>query len=91
VYEGYLRFPAVVASGSISKELADRRVHIPQISNREYDFLKLCRDGFRNAEIAKRMYVSEKTVEHYQHSLFEKMQVSSRVGLVLRASECGIL
>jgi DNA-binding NarL/FixJ family response regulator len=42
-------------------------------------------------EIAKEMFVSERTVDGYRDALFKKLNVSTRVGLVLYAIRNGIV
>jgi len=42
-------------------------------------------------EIAAKMFLSPKTIDGYRNSLFEKLQVKSRVGLVLFAVKHGLV
>lgn len=53
------------------------------ITNREEEFLKLCCSEMAYKEIADKMCVSIRTVDGYRESLFEKLEIKSRVGLVL--------
>lgn len=57
----------------------------PEITNREFIFLRYCCTELSYREIAKRMYVSPRTIDTYRDHLFEKLRVTSRVGLVLFA------
>ena len=43
------------------------------------------------ADIAKEMFVSERTVDGYREALFKKLDISSRVGLVMYAIKNGIV
>lgn len=54
------------------------------LSPREMEFLKLCCHSkeYTYKEIADIMGVSQRTVDGYRDSLFEKLDVKSRVGLV---------
>ena len=55
------------------------------LSNREKEFLRwLCTDKSYK-EIATAMYLSPRTIDGYRDSLFEKLKVASRIGLVLFA------
>jgi two-component system, NarL family, invasion response regulator UvrY len=56
-----------------------------QITPREEEFLKLCCSEMTYKEIASIMYLSSRTVEGYRDQLFEKLQLKTRVGLVLYA------
>ena len=55
------------------------------LKDRELEFLKLACSEFTYKEIAEKMFLSPKTVENYRESLFEKIDVKTRIGLVLYA------
>jgi len=60
------------------------------LTEREKEFLRwLCTDKSYK-EIAAEMYLSPRTVDGYRDTLFEKLKVSSRIGLVLFAVRNGI-
>lgn len=61
------------------------------LSEREVLFLKLCCTEMTYKEIADKMCVSPRTVDGYRDDLFEKLNVKSRVGLVLYAIKNGIV
>ena len=56
-----------------------------QLSDREAGFLKLCCTEMAYKEIAVRMCVSPRTVDGYRDDLFQKLNIKSRVGLVMYA------
>jgi len=56
-----------------------------RFSDRELAFLKLACSDRTYRQIAHEMYVSERTVDGYRESLFGKLNVQSRVGMVLEA------
>jgi DNA-binding CsgD family transcriptional regulator len=60
-------------------------------TDRELLFLRLACSEKTYFEIAREMYVSERTVDGYRGSLFRKLNVSSRVELVLYAIRSGIV
>ena len=60
------------------------------INDRETEFLKLVCTELTYKEIASSMYVSPRTVDGYRESLFNKLGVKSRTGLVLYALKRGI-
>ena len=61
------------------------------LSGRELDVLRLLALGHTNAEIAKRLYISPRTVETHRASLQRKLGVSGRPGLVRYALERGVI
>jgi DNA-binding NarL/FixJ family response regulator len=62
-----------------------------RLSDREMVFLQLACSEKTYMEIAKEMYVSERTVDGYRDALFKKLNIGSRVGLVLYAIRQGIV
>jgi len=61
-----------------------------RLSARETEFLQLICSEKTYVEIAKDMFVSERTVDGYRDALFKKLGIGSRVGLVLYAIRNGI-
>jgi len=59
------------------------------INPREEEFLKYIITEMTYKEIADQMNVSPRTVDGYRESLFEKLQLKSRVGLVMYALKNG--
>ena len=49
------------------------------------EFLKLACTEMTNKEIAEKMHLSVHTIDGYRDNLFEKLEVKSRIGLVLYA------
>ncbi|WP_340062996.1 response regulator transcription factor [Ascidiimonas aurantiaca] len=56
-----------------------------QLKEREIEFLKLACTEMTYKEIASEMFLSPKTVDGYRETLFDKLDVKSRIGLVLYA------
>lgn len=57
------------------------------LAPRERQLIGFVRTGLRNREIAERLGVTEGTVKAYLHAVFEKLGVSSRTELAIRADE----
>lgn len=57
----------------------------PSITERERQFLQLACSELTYKEVAARMFLSERTIDGYRESLFEKLNVKSRVGMALEA------
>ena len=55
------------------------------LSERELFFLKMVATELTYKEIAEHMFISARTVDGYRDQLFEKLNIKSRVGLVLYA------
>ena len=58
---------------------------VKSINEQEKKFLNLACSELTYHEIADKMFLSPKTIDGYRNSLFEKLQVKSRVGLVIYA------
>lgn len=57
----------------------------PRLSNREREIVAFVAQGFKNREIAERMFISEQTVKNHLHNIFDKLGVSDRLELALYA------
>jgi DNA-binding NarL/FixJ family response regulator len=69
------------------KQAADE----PMISPREEEVLQLVVDGLGTAEIAERLYISQKTVKNHLASIYEKLDANDRTQAVLTAVRMGIV
>jgi two-component system, NarL family, nitrate/nitrite response regulator NarL len=58
-----------------------------QLAPRERQLIGFVRSGLRNREIAERLGVTEGTVKTYLHTIFEKLAISNRTELAIRADE----
>lgn len=64
----------------------DSQVNIfAKLTTRETDFIKLACSEKTYADIAAEMFVSERTVDGYREAVFRKLNVTTRVGLVIYA------
>jgi two-component system nitrate/nitrite response regulator NarP len=72
-----------------SRQLSETFGHsdLPTLSPRERELITLVRKGLRNREIAKQLGVTEGTIKVYLHTVFEKLGVSSRTELAIRAND----
>lgn len=59
----------------------------PLLAPRERQLIRFVRQGLRNREIAQQLGVTEGTVKVYLHSVFDKLGVSNRTELAIRADE----
>lgn len=56
-----------------------------RLTARELDVVRLLAEGLTNREIARRLKLTEHTIKNYLFRIFDKLGVSSRVEVVLRA------
>jgi len=62
----------------------------PQLSTREREILQLLTEGLKNAEIARRLSLSSKTVRNNVSNILSKMQVADRTEAAVRALAAGV-
>jgi len=73
-----------LVSGKMLRSITDDE-GVPGLTKKEVEFIKLCCSELTYKEIADQMFVSPRTVDNYRESLFEKLNIKSRTGLVLYA------
>ncbi|KYH33789.1 response regulator [Neomoorella mulderi] len=62
-----------------------------ELTDREMEVLRLAAEGLTNAEIARRLFISVKTVQAHRANLMQKLGLHDRVDLVKYAIKKGIL
>ena len=60
------------------------------LSNREREIVVFVAQGYKNKEIADKMFISEQTVKNHLHNIFDKLGVSDRLELALYAVHNGL-
>ncbi|MGY2067117.1 response regulator transcription factor [Blastococcus sp. SYSU DS0619] len=90
--------PAVTAAiieSYVDKRAAPRKAEALQriagLSDREREVLALLGTGEPNAELAKRLFVSEATVKTYVSRLLAKLDLANRTQAAILAHEAGLL
>ncbi|HEX2926238.1 MAG TPA: response regulator transcription factor [Ruminiclostridium sp.] len=58
---------------------------VNNLTNREVEVLKLIAEGMINKEIAKSLYISEKTVKNHISNIFKKLDVNDRTQAAIYA------
>jgi DNA-binding NarL/FixJ family response regulator len=61
------------------------------LTARELEVLRLVTEGLRNAQIAERLVLSEKTVDHHVSAILRKLDVRSRGEATAEAARLGLL
>src|SRR5258708_6835577 len=60
------------------------------LSQREKEIVALVAQGYKNKEMAEKMFISEQTVKNHLHNIFDKLGVSDRLELALYAIHKGL-
>ncbi|MGH9613709.1 MAG: response regulator transcription factor, partial [Bryobacteraceae bacterium] len=60
------------------------------LSQREREIVQLVAQGYKNKEMAEKMFISEQTVKNHLHNIFDKLGVSDRLELALYAIHRGL-
>ncbi|WDZ99118.1 response regulator [Mucilaginibacter sp. SJ] len=81
VAQGELYYPEFVTRHLITN--FNNKLENIKLNPREIEFLRLTGTELTYKEIAETMNISVRTVDSYRDQLFEKLQIKSRVGLVL--------
>lgn len=62
-----------------------------ELNDREIEFLKHACSEMTYKEIAEKMHLSPRTIDGYRDNLFEKLEIKTRVGLVMYAIKNNIV
>ena len=60
---------------------------LSQLSDRENEILNLMAEGYRNKEVADRLFISISTVKTHIYKIYQKLHVTSRVEAVRKMHE----
>lgn len=82
-----------LVSGTMANSLkaSSNEMEVVKLNDKEIQFLELACSEMTYKEIAEKMFVSARTVDGYRDSLFDKLSVKSRVGIVLYAIKNGYI
>ena len=67
------------------------RLNAAGLTARQSEVLALLATGLRNAEIADRLFLSQRTVDNHVAAILGKLGADNRVGAVAKAAELGLL
>jgi DNA-binding NarL/FixJ family response regulator len=62
----------------------------PDLTEREREILELVAQGESNQSIARRLFLSQKTVRNHVSNIFTKLHVADRAQAIVRAREAGL-
>lgn len=69
----------------------DVPLHVPTLTDRQYEVMKLIREGLTYREVAQRLGISEYTVKHHLTAVMRLLNVDSRTSAVVVAMRRGDL
>ncbi len=78
----------IFESLSVEKAPDSKAIHLTE---REKEFLKFSVTEMNYKEISEKMFCSPRTVESYRDSLFDKLEMKTRVGLAVYAIKNGLV
>jgi DNA-binding CsgD family transcriptional regulator len=70
---------------------AETRANPAGLTTRQLEVLELMGEGLTNPEIAERLYISAKTVEHHVSAIFTKLGVTTRAKAVMEGERIGAI
>lgn len=71
--------------------LKESRTQQPMITRREKEVLQLIAEGFTNAEMSEKLFISIPTVNTHRKSLLEKFEVKNTATLIGKAIKMGLI
>ncbi len=84
-------FVSEACPAGVRRAKGTNQTGLAALTSRERDIVKSVADGLKNKEIALRLSISETTVRHHLTSVFAKLDVSDRLGLVIYAYKNGLV
>jgi DNA-binding CsgD family transcriptional regulator len=90
--------PSIAAYRGVRREAPPRRgprsttkANPAQLTRREFEVLQLVSEGHRNGDIAERLVVSRKTIDHHVSAILRKLGVRNRGEATATAHRLGIV
>ena len=102
-HDALQRLGARPAAGAVARRLRERGAHVARgprrstrdnpasLTAREVEVLGFVAEGLRNADIARRLFLSEKTVDHHVSAILRKLDVRTRGEAGAAANRLGLI
>jgi two-component system nitrate/nitrite response regulator NarL len=89
VYNGGNFFSRIIREETINKILQKienaEEFYVRELTNREIQIIQAISEGLNNKQIAKRLHISDRTVNSHRTNIMHKMNVKNSVELVVKA------
>lgn len=80
-----------VSSIFTSQTVEQLKTYLPNLTDKEMKFLKLCATEMKYEDMAQELNLSVRSIHSYRDILFKKFSISSRVGLAFFAIRIGLV
>src|ERR1700685_2362890 len=84
------QFSTALEGGHTSSSNSGKGRERSPLSAREREIVALVAQGYKNKEMAEKMFISEQTVKNHLHNIFDKLGVSDRLELALYTIHKGL-
>jgi pimeloyl-ACP methyl ester carboxylesterase/DNA-binding CsgD family transcriptional regulator len=84
-------FVDFLGPGEAAPDVPPQRGDLPELTARENAVLRLVAHGEGNSEIARKLFISDKTVRNHLTNIFEKLNVDSRARAIVLARDRGMV
>jgi DNA-binding NarL/FixJ family response regulator len=78
-------------AGKIYKASLEKNSHLPVLTKREKEIMKLIAEGFTNIQISQQLFISIDTVNSHRKNLYTKLNIKNTASLIRYAIENGIV
>lgn len=85
VMDSFSNTPGATNAHSPQPKVPSKSRDRSPLSARELEIVQLVAQGYKNKEMAEKMFISEQTVKNHLHNIFDKLNVSDRLELALYA------
>jgi len=86
IYEGGIFFNGEVGD-ALTAYKRSSAVELPVLTRREQEILELIAEGYTNAQIAEKIFLSQFTVDSHRKNLLAKLNVKNTASLIRLAVE----
>ena len=78
-------------AGKTYKATLEKNNHLPVLTKREKEILKLVAEGLTNIQISRQLFISIDTVDSHRKNLHTKLNVKNTAQLIRYAIDNGII